>query len=297
MSKIADSQTSDLSGKICMVTGATSGIGKAAATAIAATGPTVILVARNPEKAQATAREITEKTGNPNIEVMIADLASLDDIRNLAAEFLAGGRPLHVLFNNAGVVMLNREETVDGFEATFAINHLAYYLLTTLLLERMIESAPARIVSTASGAHAYSGGRLDFDDLQNRQNYAVMKVYAKSKLANILFTRELARRLEGTGVTANSFHPGFVGSDLAVNNGVFAKMLMRGLRPFARSNEKGAETAIHLCTSPEVDGVSGQYFYNNKPKWPKSFAQNDEDALRLWEESERIVAGLPAAKP
>ena len=284
----------DLSDKTCMVTGATSGIGKAAATGIAARGTSLVLVARNKEKAQSVAAEITGETGNKRIDILIADLASLDSIRRLADEFLATKRPLHILLNNAGVVMLRREETVDGFETTFAVNHLAYFALTNLLRRRIIESAPARIVNVASGAHAYSGGALNFDDLQSENNYSSMKVYAKSKLANILFNRELARRLDGTGVTANCLHPGFVGSNLAANNGFFAKLLMRALRPFARSNEGGAETAIHLCTSPEVDGVSGQYFYDKKPMWPKSYAQSDDDAKRLWEISCELT-GLPQA--
>jgi NAD(P)-dependent dehydrogenase (short-subunit alcohol dehydrogenase family) len=278
-----------LSGKVCLITGATSGIGRAAAEAIAACGPLLYLVGRDPARAARTADEIATATGNDKIEILIGDLAVQHDVHRVAGEFLATRRPLHVLFNNAGVVMLKREETTDGFETTFAVNHLAYFLLTVLLLDRLRESAPARIVNTASGAHAYSGGPLDFDDLQSRKRYASMKVYAKSKLANILFTRELARRLEGSGVTANCFHPGFVGSNLAVNNGALARVVMTALRPFARSNEKGAETGIHLCTSPDVEGMSGQYFYNKKPAWPKSYAQSDEDAARLWQESAKMT--------
>jgi len=279
----------DLSGKVCLITGATSGIGRAAAEAIAACGPTLYLVGRDQARTAQAAEEIASATGNDKIEVLIGDLAVQHDVHQVAGEFLATRRPLHLLFNNAGVVMLRREETVDGFETTFAVNHLAYFLLTNLLLDRLRESAPARIVNTASGAHAYSGGRLDFDDLQNRKSYASMKVYAQSKLANILFTRELARRLEGSGVTVNCFHPGFVGSNLAVNNGAIARVVMRALRPFARSNDKGAETGIYLCTSPAVEGQSGSYFYNKKPAWPKSYAQNDEDAARLWAESEKMT--------
>lgn len=293
MSRDGYGPVADLSGKVCMITGATSGIGRAAAAALAACGPTLYLVARDEARALRTAKEIATASGNDKIEVLIGDLAVQHDVHRVAGEFLATGRPLHVLFNNAGVVMLRREETPDGFETTFAVNHLAYFLLTNLLLDRLRESAPARIVNTASGAHAYSGGRLDFDDLQSRKRYASMKVYAKSKLANILFTRELARRLEGSGVTVNCFHPGFVGSNLAVNNGAAARVLMTLLRPFARSNEKGAETGIYLCTSHEVEGMSGLYFYNKKPTWPKSYAQNDEDAARLWDES-AAMTGLPA---
>ncbi len=279
----------DLTGKVCMITGATSGIGKAAAIALAACNPTLYLVARNPERAKRSVEEITEATGNAKIETLIGDFASLQDIRRVAAEFLATGQPLHILFNNAGVVMLNREETVDGFETTFAVNYLGYFLLTNLLLDRIRESAPARIVNTASGAHTYSGGRLDFDDLQSSKSFASIKVYAKSKLANILFTRTLAQKLDGSGVTVNCFHPGLVGSNLAVNNGIFARLMVLALRPIARTSEKGAETGVYLCLSPEVEDKTGLYFYDKKPKWPKSYAQNDKDALRLWEESAKLT--------
>jgi NAD(P)-dependent dehydrogenase (short-subunit alcohol dehydrogenase family) len=283
----------DLSGKTCMITGATSGIGKAAALALAKFGPSLVLVARDPARAEQTVKEIAEQTGNRNVEAMLADLSSLDQVRRLAGDFLAAGRPLHILLNNAGVVMLRREETVDGFEATFAVNHLSYFLLTNLLLERLEASAPARIVNVASDAHVYARGPLDFDDLQSIKGYASMKVYGKSKLANILFTRELARRLEGTGVTANCLHPGLVGSSLGKNNGVLGNLATLALRPFARSTAKGAETAVYLCTSPDVEGVSGKYFFDKKEKWPKRYAQNDDDARRLWQVSAEMT-GLAA---
>lgn len=283
----------DLGGRTCLVTGATSGIGRAAAFALAELGASLVLVARDPERGKATCEEIRTKTGNADVGLLRADLSSQREIRGLAEEFLASGRPLHVLLNNAGVVLQRREETEDGIEATFAVNHLGYFLLTNLLLDRIRESAPARIVNVASDAHAYAGGRLDFDDLDSRTGYSFMRVYGKSKLANILFTRELARRQEGSGVTANSLHPGFVGSRFATNNGALASLVMRLARPIARSPERGARTAVYLCASPEVEGVTGKYFYDEKPKWPKSFAQNDEDARRLWEVSERLT-GLAA---
>jgi len=283
----------DLSGRTCLITGATNGIGKAAALALAQFGPSLVLVARDPGRAEQTVKEIADKTGNRDVEVMLADLSSLEQVRRLAKDFQATDKPLHILLNNAGVVMLRREETVDGFETTFAVNHLSYFLLTNLLLERLAESAPARIVNVASDAHVYSGGPLDFEDLQSTKGYASMKVYGKSKLANILFTRELARRLEGSGVTANCLHPGLVGSNLAKNNGVIGNLATLLVRPFARSTAKGAETAIYLCTSPDVEGVSGKYFFDKKEKWPKRYAQNDADALRLWEVSAQMT-GLAA---
>lgn len=281
--------TPDLSGKTCMITGATSGIGKAAALALARSGPSLVLVARDPARAEETVKEIADRTGNRNVEAMLADLSSLEQVRRLAKEFLATDRQLHILLNNAGVVLLRREETVDGYEKTFAVNHLAYFLLTNLLLERIKASAPARIVNVASDAHVYSGGPLDFDDLQSTKGYGSMKVYGKSKLANILFTSELARRLEGTGVTANCLHPGLVGSRLGKNNGMLGRVATSVLRPFARSTAKGAETAVFLCASPEVEGVSGKYFFDKKEKWPKRYAQSDEDARRLWDVSARMT--------
>jgi NAD(P)-dependent dehydrogenase (short-subunit alcohol dehydrogenase family) len=280
----------DLSGKTCMITGATSGIGKAAALELAKLGPRLVLVARDAARAEQTVEEIAGQTGNRNVEVMLADLSSLDQVRRLAEDFLVIGSPLHVLLNNAGVVMLRRQETVDGFETTFAVNHLSYFLLTVLLLDRLEASAPARIVNVASDAHAYAGGPLDFDDLQSTKGYASMKVYGKSKLANILFTRELARRLAGTGVTANCLHPGLVGSNLGRNNGVLGKFATLLLRPIARSTAKGAETAVYLCSSPDVEGVSGKYFFDKKQKWPKRYAQSDEDARRLWDVSLQMTA-------
>lgn len=288
---------SDLTGKLCMITGATSGIGKAAAVALARLGADLVLVARDPARAEETVRDIAAAAGSRRVEVMLADLSSQEQVRRLADEFLAGGRPLHVLLNNAGVIMLRREETADGIERTWAVNHLAYFLLTNLLLDRLRQSAPARVVNVASDAHAYSRGALDFDDLESRKRYSTMHVYAKSKLANILFTRELARRLEGSGVTANALHPGFVGSNFATNNGMFASAVMRLARPFARTAEKGAETAVYLCASPDVEGVSGKYFFDERERWPKRYAQSDEDAARLWEVSERMTGlGAGAAR-
>ncbi len=281
--------TADLTGKVCMVTGATSGIGKAAALALARLGPTLVLVARDRGRGERTLEEIVRETGNGQVELMLADFSSQQQIRQLAKNFLATERPLHILFNNAGVVLMRRQETVDGIETTFAVDHLGYFLLTNLLLERIKASAPARIVSTASDAYGHAGGRLDFEDLQSQTRYSAMKVYGKAKLANILFMRELARRLVGTGVTANCFHPGFVGSNFARNNGPLASVGMLLIRPFIRSNEKGAETGVYLCASAAVEGITGRYFFDKKEKWLKQYAQNDEDARRLWEVSQGMT--------
>ena len=198
-----------MAGKVCLVTGATSGIGEVAATALAAKGATVVLVGRNPEKAAATAERIKKVTGNPSVEFLIADLSQQSEVRRLAEEFKAKHDRLHVLVNNAGAMFADRRESPDGIELTFALNHLGYFLLTNLLLDTLKASAPSRVVSVASYAHRMVPA-LDFDDLQFREKYSGFKVYGASKLANVLFTKELARRLEGTGVTANSLHPGFV---------------------------------------------------------------------------------------
>lgn len=282
-----------LDGKTALVTGATHGIGRAAAEALARLGAGVVLVARDCDRGERARDEIRRAAGHEDVSVLLADLSVQAQVRELADAFLAIGRPLHILLNNAGVILLRREETVDGIETTFAVNHLAYFLLTNLLLPRLQESAPARIVNVSSGAHAHAGGRLDFDDLDSRTGYSAMRVYGKSKLANILFTRELARRLEGTGVTVNAMHPGFVGSNLGRNNGWLGQATMTLLRPFARSTEKGAETALWLCASPEVEGRSGGYYQDRKERHPKSFAQREDDARHLWEVSERLT-GLVA---
>lgn len=284
---------SDMGGRSCLITGATSGIGLAAAVGLARLGASLVLVGRDPARAERAVREIRRASGAPDVTLLLADLSSQAEVRRLASEFLATERPLHVLLNNAGVINLRREESADGIETTFAVNHLAYFLLTRLLLERLQQSAPARVVNVSSDAHRAVGGRLDFDDLESRKRYSPMRVYGKSKLANILFTRELARRAAGTGVTANCMHPGFVGSNFARNNGLIAAAAMTLLRPFARSTEKGAETAVYLSSSPEVEGVSGGYFYDCKPHRPRDFALDDEDARRLWEVSARMT-GLAA---
>jgi NAD(P)-dependent dehydrogenase (short-subunit alcohol dehydrogenase family) len=285
----------EIAGRTCLVTGATSGIGRAAAEELARRGAELVLVARDRGRGEAAVAEIRARTGNAKLSLLLADLSSQAEIRRAAREFLASGRPLHVLLNNAGVVLLKRNETVDGVESTFAVNHLGYFLLTRLLEDRLRESAPARVVNVASDAHHYAGGRLDFDDLESRRAYRVMQVYGKSKLANILFTRELARRLAGSGVTANALHPGFVGSNFGRNNGLLGRVSMTLLRPFARSPEKGAETAVWLCAAPELEGRSGGYYFDLAPRRPNASAENDEDARRLWEVSERMT-GIASAR-
>jgi NAD(P)-dependent dehydrogenase (short-subunit alcohol dehydrogenase family) len=272
-----------MNGKTVLITGATSGIGRSTARELARLGATLFLVARDRARGEGTLAEIGESTGNRDLHLLVADLASQAEIRRVAAEFLATGRPLHVLLNNAGVVNLRHEKTADGIETVFAVNHLAYFLLTLLLLERLKESAPARIVNVASDAHKF--GKLDFDDLGGERSYRWTQAYGQSKLANILFTRELARRLDGSGVTVNCLHPGAVATGLGQNNGRWAQVLTRFLGVFFRSPDRGAETSIFLASSPSVEGISGEYFSNCKKHRPSQAATNDDDARRLWQVS------------
>ena len=275
-----------MSGRVCLITGATSGIGRATALALAGMGAELVLLCRDRAKGEETAAA-ARAAGAAKVDLLIADLSRQSEVRRAAAEFLASGRPLHVLINNAGVVNVQRTLTADGIEATFAVNHLAYFLFTTLLLERLRASAPARIVNVASEAHKFGG--LDFEDLQNSRRYKVMKVYGQSKLANILFTAELARRLEGSGVTANSLHPGAVATGLGTNNGGWARGLIKLLRPFFRTPDDGAATSLYLATSPAVDGISGRYFANCREKPPSPAARDLESARRLWAVSEEMT--------
>ncbi len=276
-----------------MITGATSGIGLAAACALARRGAELVLLCRDARRGKAAAARIAAQAGtHASVDVLQADLASQADIRRAAAEFIASRRPLHVLLNNAGVVMLKRTETVDGIETTLAVNHLAYFLLTNLLLEPLRRSAPSRIVCVASDAHRMAGGPLDLDDLEGRQRYAAMRNYGMSKLANILFTREMARRLGGTAVTINCLHPGMVSTGLGANNGLFARALITLLRPFSRSPDRGAATSVFLCSEASMAGVSGKYFANCREARPNDAALDDEAARQLWQISARMT-GLP----
>ncbi len=276
-----------MNGRTCLITGATSGIGRATAIELARRGATLVLVARDRGRGEDTVREIRERTDNREVTLMLADLSSQQSIRELAREFLATNRPLHVLLNNAGVVNLHRTLTVDGIETVFAVNHLGYFLLTNLLLDRLKQSAPARIVNVASEVHKI--GALDFDDLQNERRFRSMRVYGQSKFANILFTYELARRLAGTNVTVNCLHPGAVATGLGKNNGAWAQVLVRILGTFFRTPEQGAATSIYLASSPAVAGVSGKYFMNGKERRSSKASYDDAAAKRLWDISAQMT--------
>lgn len=280
----------DMAGDTCIVTGANSGIGKATATALAGMGAHVVMVARSRERGEAALGDVRRASGNAKVDLLLADLSSQASIRQLAAEILAAYPSVDVLVNNAGAMHTSRSVTVDGIETTWATNHLNYVLLTHLLLDRIKASAPARIVNVSSRAH--DGSKINFDDLQFERGYSIIQSYGQSKLANVLFTYELARRLEGTGVTANCLHPGVVRTGFAKNSsgslGTFVSVGARVAGVFFISPEKGAETSIHLASSPAVEGVTGKYFARSKETPSNAESHDREIARRLWDLSERM---------
>lgn len=277
-----------LAGKVCVITGATSGIGRATAEGLSRMGAELGIVCRDRARGEALRQALAALPGAAPVRLFEADLGVQAQVRRAADEILAAYPQIHVLLNNAGVVHLEHSVTPDGIETVFAVNHLAYFLLTQLLLPRLVASAPARIVNVASHAHKFVPG-IAFDDIGHERSYRWTKVYGQSKLANLLFTRELARRLEGTGVTVNALHPGAVATGLGKNNGRLARWLIAALRPFFRSPEKGAATSIFLASSPAVEGISGRYFASSREVAPSPAARDDDAALRLWELSERLT--------
>jgi NAD(P)-dependent dehydrogenase (short-subunit alcohol dehydrogenase family) len=274
--------------KTIVLTGATSGIGRATALGLARLDSRLILVGRDAGRAEETIGAIRKATGRKDVEILRGDFARQDEVRRVAGEILERTEAVHVLVNNAGVTMMRRTTTPDGLEATFAINHLGYFTLTGLLLPRLLAAAPdARIVNVASDAHRF--GALDFDDLQNEREYKAMKVYGQSKTANILFTRELARRLEGTGVTVNALHPGAVATRLGRGSGALFDLLQSVVSVFMKSPEQGAETSIYLASDPAVAGLNGRYFANRREKEPRPYATDPALAGRLWAVSEELT--------
>lgn len=276
-----------MEGRTCVVTGATSGIGRATALALGRMGARVALVARDPARAAETAAGLAAM-GAPEPLVFLADLRSQAEVRRVGGEILRSCPRIDVLVNNAGVVNLRRTVTLDGHEEVFAVNHLAYWTLTLLLLDRLRQSAPSRIVNVSSDAHKLVDG-ISFDDLGFERSWSTMKVYGHSKLANILFTRELARRIAGSGVTVSCLHPGAVATGLGKNNGRIARGLIALLKPFFRSPEGGAETSIHLAASPDVEGRSGGYWARCRERSPSRAALDDAAARRLWEVSAELT--------
>jgi NAD(P)-dependent dehydrogenase (short-subunit alcohol dehydrogenase family) len=281
-----------MNGKVCVVTGATSGIGKATAAALARQGAQVVLVCRDRGRAQATAAELAGSAASPP-RVEIADLSSMAQVRALAGRLGALGR-IDVLVNNAGFVAGRRRATEDGFEEAFAVNHLAPFLLTNLLEGKLTASAPARVITVSSDAH--TAARLDLDDLQLEHGWDSWRSYSNSKLANILFTRELARRLAGTGVTANCAHPGVVRTGFGRSGSPLLRVGLIIARPFLLSPERGASTIVYLATSPDVAGATGGYYVKSQLREPSRAARDDDTARRLWELSEELT-GLTPARP
>jgi retinol dehydrogenase 14 len=280
-------EQADMHGRVCLVTGGTSGIGKATAMALAKMGATVVIVGRNPSKGRAVLAEIKKASGNPSVNLLLADLSSQQAIRQLAKDFQEKYQQLHVLLNCAGITVNKRQVTTDGLERTFAVNHLAYFLLTNLLLDILKTSAPSRIVNVSSAAQSF--GHINFEDLQGEKNYNVMRAYGQSKLANALFTYELAKRLSGSGVTVNCLHPGFVASNFASDAGGWFSFGFKIAKLFAISPEKGAATAIYLASSPEVEGISGKYFIKCKEAKSSPESYNEAIRQRLWEVSAELT--------
>jgi NAD(P)-dependent dehydrogenase (short-subunit alcohol dehydrogenase family) len=273
-----------LKGKVCLITGSTNGIGKITAMDMAMMGCTVVLVARDKGKAKATKDEIISKTKNRSVEVLMADLSSLKEIRKLAEDFKKKHDKLHILINNAATVPKKRKVSVDGYEMQFATNHLAYFLLTHLLLDVIKTSSPARIINTSSGLHVR--GKIDFNDLQSEKDYKGFSVYPNTKLANILFTYELARRLNGSGVTVNTWTPGMSKTGLGREFGVFSRFM---LKLIGKPAKKGARTLTYLATSPKVECITGKYFMDLEEKRSSKSSYDKNLQARLWKVSEELT--------
>ena len=290
------SETNLMAGKIVLITGGTGGIGKATAIGLATLGARVGVTGRDLARAEQAATEIRAASGNPAVDGFAADLSSQAEVRRLAVAVLATYPRLDVLVNNVGGFWAHRHTTADGLEQTFALNHLASFLLTNLLLDRLKTSAPARVVTVSS--HVQAEGRIEFDDLQSAGSYSGPSAYSQSKLANIMFTNELARRLEGTRVTATSLHPGFVRTDFgAEDQATFFAIISGVVRPFLKSPAHGARTSIYLASSSEMDGVTGQFFANSKPKTANKVAYDTDMAARLWDVSADLVGLTPSREP
>jgi NAD(P)-dependent dehydrogenase (short-subunit alcohol dehydrogenase family) len=277
-----------LKDRICLITGATSGIGKATAVALARMDATVVVHGRNRQKCETTVNAIRKETGNQQVEALVADLASLQDTRRLAQEFAARHSQLHILVNNAGLSLRLRKESTDGFELMFAVNHLAHFLLTNLLLDTIVGSAPARIINVSSGLHRYA--KMDFSDLQMMRKFSAMRGYGVSKAANVMFTYELARRVAGRNVTVNAINPGMTATNIGMEEGgVFSATKKLMDRVMGRSAEQGADTVVFLAASPEVSAVSGKYFENRKAVSSSAITRDKAACSRLWDISAKLV--------
>ena len=281
-----------MDGRRVLITGGNTGLGKETAVALARIGANVVFTTRDTQKGAAALTEIQARSGSRAVEVMELDLARLDSVREFASQFGQRYDRLDVLVNNAGLLLGSRRETFDGYEMTFQVNHLGPFLLTTRLRDQLVAGDRARVVNVASAAHASARRGLDFDDLQSTHRYRTLSVYAKSKLANILFTRELARRWDESGITANAVHPGFVASDFGRGGdmGRFAGLAYPVIRVLARTPEEGARTQVYVASAPELEGVTGGYWAKSAPATPSPAALDDAAAARLWEASEQLVS-------
>ena len=282
---------SSMNGKTVLVTGATSGMGMVIALALAENGAAVIVHGRNAKKAEDAVKEIKEKTGNPSIYFLVADFSKLEDVRKLAADVKKNFERLDVLINNAGAVFGKRTISADGHELTFQVNYLCHFLLTNLLLDLLKKSAPSRVVNISSGLH--ERGRIDFEDLNMNKKYNPNKAYANSKLANVLFTYELAKRLEGTGITVNVSNPGMAKTHLGYDSGGLTSFSKKFIDLFGKSAEKGAETTIFLATSPEVETISGKYFEDKKVEQTSEITYDSSTAAKLWKVSMELTGLEP----
>ncbi len=276
-----------MNGRVCLVTGGNSGIGKATALGLAKLGASVVIVSRDRAKGEAAVAEIRSKSGNQHVELLVADLSSLQSVRELARDFVAKHQQLHVLVNNAGIFLPKRVVTVDGLETTFATNHLGHFLLTMLLLDTIKASAPSRIINVTSSAHY--GSKIDFEDLQGEKGYSGYGAYGQSKLANILFTYELAKRLQGTGVTVNCLHPGVVRTGFGKDEGGLMAVGVKVAAPFMMSPEKAARAVVWLASTPELEHVTGKFFSKSKEERSSRESYDVETARRLWEVSEELI--------
>ncbi len=285
-----------MQGKVVVVTGANAGIGKEAAKDLARQGAEVVLVCRSETKGKQAVDEIRRETGNERVSLMLADMSSQASIRAFADAFKKKYTKLDVLLNNAGLVNMERVTTVDGLEATFATNHLGYFLTTLLLLDLLKASKQGRIVNVSSGAHPQASKGLDFDDLQHEKKFSGFSVYAQTKLANIMFTYELARRLEGTSVTVNALHPGVIASNFGQNTRGLMKFFVNAAAPFMITPVKGAQTSIYLASSPEVAGVTGKYFASNRERKSSKASYDVAAQKRLWDLSEELTGMRSAAR-
>ena len=271
----------NLENKVCLITGATNGIGLEAAKALNQMGAEIVFIARNHEKANKLKEELLQESGRQPTAI-IADLSSQNEVKKAAEEFISLNKPLDILLNNAGIMNRERKETADGFDEVFSVNHLAYFSLTLLLIEKMKNAGGGRIVNVASMAYRFVN-EMNFEDLQSKENYKGLKVYGQSKLANILFTRSLASKLKDYKITVNCLHPGYVDTGIGLNNeGFFVRLLMNLGRPFAKKTDKGAETSIYLCASPEVEKVTGEYFVDCEIEKLLGAAKSDDQAEKLW---------------